>query len=106
MNVFFLKEHGRVKARVPIVGGDDMTALGQAITRQGVDAIDELHEREQRGGHTGGTMLCFPAIPIKRNDKTSDRAVQTELFEMILERFGRIEATTAMHAPIPARAFV
>ena len=51
-------------------------------------------------------MLCFPAIPIKRNDKTSDRAVQTELFEMILERFGRIEATTAMHAPIPARAFV
>ena len=46
MNVLLLKERGRGKARVPIVGGDDMAALGKAATGQGVDAIDELHERE------------------------------------------------------------
>ena len=106
MNVFLLKEHGRVKARVPIVGGDDMAALGQAIPSQGVDAIDELHEREQRGGHVGGAMFSFSTIPIKRNDVTCDRTVQTELFEVVLEWLCRIKAATAMLAPIPASALI
>jgi hypothetical protein len=46
MNVILGQELGRMQARVPIVGGDDMAALGKAATGQGVDAIDELHERE------------------------------------------------------------
>jgi hypothetical protein len=65
MNVFLLKEHSRVKACVPIVGGNHMAALGKGITGQEVDAIDELHEREQRGGHVGGAMFSFSTIPIK-----------------------------------------
>ncbi len=106
MDVVLLKEHGGVKARVPIVGGNDMAALGKGISCQGVDAVDELNKREQRGRHVGGTMLCFSTIPIKSNNVSSGRAVQTELFEVIFEGLGRIEAAAAMLAPIPASAFV
>ena len=106
MDVFFLKEHGGVKARVPIVGGNDMAALGQGIIGHGIDVVDELNKREQRGWHVGGTTLCFSTIPIKSKNVTGCRAVQTELFEVIFEGLGRIEAAAAMLAPIPASALI
>ena len=106
MDVVLLQEHGGVQARVPIVGGNDMAALGKGIIGHGVDVVDELNKREQRGWHVGGTTLCFSTIPIKSKNVTGRRAVQTELFEVILEGLRRIEATTAMFAPIPASALI
>ena len=106
MDVVLLKEHGGVQARVPIVGGNDMAALGKGIIGHGVDVVDELNKREQRGWHVGGTTLCFSTIPIKSKNVTGCRAVQTELFEVIFEGLGGIEAAAAMLAPIPASALI
>ncbi len=106
MDVMLLKEHGGVQARVPIVGGKDMAASGKGIIGQGVDAVDELNKREQRGWHVGGTTLCFSTIPIKSKNVTGCRAVHTELLEVVFERLGWVEAATAMFAPIPTSAFV
>ena len=70
MDVVLLKEHGGVQARVPIVGGNHMTALGKGIIGDGVDVVDELNKRKQRGWHVGGTTLCFSTIPIKSKNVT------------------------------------
>ena len=106
MDVALLQERGGVQARVPIVGGNDMAALGKGIIGHGVDVVDELNKREQRGWHVGRATLCFSTIPIKSKNVTGCRAVQTELFEVIFEGLGRIEAAAAMLAPIPASALI